>query len=79
MDLKYYGGKQENLVEMLETLEKLATEFFVAGRLMKDKFEGLNDESMSIVPEPYRHMFKALEDFRQDISSSELRAKGITL
>jgi hypothetical protein len=80
MDLKYYDEKKENLESMLHTLQSQSTSFVVAGRLnSKTKaFESLDQKILeSLVPSQYFNMFTALGDFRCDLSSTELRARGV--
>ena len=79
LDLKYYEGSQDKLLEILGWLDAVGTKFLVAGRLNQTKnlFEYLDDEALNIVPMKYLHMFQAVKDFRVDLSSTELRAKGI--
>jgi hypothetical protein len=82
MDLKYYEGKKENLEAMLHTLRSQGTSFIVAGRLntKTQAFEGLSSESLqAMVPQEYQEMFSQMGEYRCDISSSELRAKGVEL
>ncbi len=61
---------------MLKSLRENGTRFVVAGRL--NKASGLFEKlDVSIVPEGYGDMFSALQDFRNDISSTELRAAAV--
>lgn len=79
LDLKYYEGSQDKLLEILGWLDAVGTKFLVAGRLNQTKnlFEYLDDDALNIVPTKFLHMFQAVKDFRVDLSSTELRAKGV--
>jgi hypothetical protein len=81
LDLKYYESSEDKLLEILKMLDDVGTKFLVAGRLNQTKnlFEYLDDEALDIVPTKYLHMFQAVKDFRVDLSSTELRAKGIQI
>ena len=82
LDVSYYQDSRERMDEVLSTLESVGTRFAVGGRYNKERgvFEQLDREALEArVPEPYRHMFTAVQDFRVDLSSTELRAKGQTL
>lgn len=72
LDKKYYLSHDGGVGAMLAALMTNGTEFVVAGRVNK---EGVFESpDMSIVPEEYKAMFTALKDFRNDISSTQLRA-----
>jgi hypothetical protein len=81
LDVKYYEGSKDKLLEILGWLDAVGTKFLVAGRLnqAKNLFEYPDDEALNIVPPQYVHMFQAVQDFRVDMSSTELRAKGMIL
>lgn len=59
LDLKYYDGSQEKLLEILGWLDAVGTKFLVAGRLNQTKnlFEYLDEDALNIVPMKYLHMF----------------------
>ncbi len=75
LDLKYYEGSSDKLLEILRWLDAVGTKFLVAGRLnqAKNLFEYLDEDALNIVPMKYLHMFQAVKDFRVDLSSTELR------
>ncbi len=75
LDLKYYEGSSDKLLEILGWLDAVGTKFLVAGRLnqAKNLFEYLDEDALNIVPMKYLHMFQAVKDFRVDLSSTELR------
>jgi len=82
LDVKYYEGSKDKLLEILGWLDAVGTKFLIAGRLnsTKNLFEYLDEEeALNIVPQQYLHMFEAVRDFRVDLSSTELRAKGMNL
>jgi hypothetical protein len=80
LDLKYYDNSQEKLLQILKQLEEVGTRFAIGGRLnaKTSLFEVLDCEALQIVPPAFMGMFNAVADFRIDLSSSELRARGIT-
>ena len=81
MDVKYYEGSLDKMCEMLHILDGIKTRFMVGGRLNARtfQFDSLENGALDIVPTDYIHMFEAVKDFRVDISSTELRAKGIVV
>lgn len=80
LDLKYYENLQEKLLQILKSLEEVGTRFAIGGRLnaKTSLFEVLDSEALEIVPMAFKDMFYAVSDFRVDLSSTELRARGIT-
>ena len=72
---RFYGG-EAGMEEALEGLAAAGCRFLVAGRRQGAKGEFLNLHGIAI-PHAYRELFEALpeETFRQDISSSRLRAE----
>ncbi len=52
LDLKYYDGSSDKLLEILKMLDDVGTKFLVAGRLNQTKnlFEYLDDDALNIVP-----------------------------
>ena len=67
----------ENLCRALDQFEAYGTRFIVAGREVNGKWESV-DKEMRLVPKGYKKIFTALseEEFRMDISSTELRKGG---
>ena len=74
---KYYNNSVENLCKALDEFKKCKTTFVVAGRLVGDKWQ-IVDERLELVPEGYKDLFTTLNEteFRMDISSTELREQG---
>ena len=72
---RFYGG-EAGMEEALEGLAAVGCRFLVAGRYQEDEGEFLSLDGIAI-PHAYRELFEALpeEKFRQDISSSRLRAE----
>ena len=81
LDIKYYGNSLDNMKEILKVFEECGSKFFVGGRMnsLTKNFDYLDEQSLEIVPAEFKDMFAAIKDFRVDISSTELRAKGITV
>jgi len=77
-DAKYYGGTEEGLITAMNELRANGCSFVVAGRVSEGKFLGVEDVPM---PPVLRDMFVGLseQEFRLDISSSELRAQGVVV
>ena len=71
LDPKYYPDSSVDAI--LEAFDKLNSKFIVAGRTGGGKFQTM---SLSMVPIRFQHLFVILseDDFRLDISSTELRA-----
>ena len=57
-----------------EELRRARCSFVVAGRVDGDAFRTLDDVD---VPEWASDLFEALEGFRRDVSSTELRARAL--
>ena len=78
LDVRYYDGSQARLHDILRQLDEVKTSFYVGGRLnnLTQRFEVLDEGALDIVPLDFRHMFTGIKDFRVDLSSTELRAKG---
>ncbi|KAJ7528033.1 hypothetical protein O6H91_16G080600 [Diphasiastrum complanatum] len=74
IDPKYYEGSHAKMLEVLMGIQKLGCDFIVAGRKVAECYQTLEDVQ---IPAQLRPMFKAIpkEDFRADISSTELRQK----
>ena len=74
---KYYNNSQVDLCKALDEFKKLRTTFVVAGRKVGEEWM-IADEHLDLVPEGYKDLFITLneEEFRMDISSTELREKG---
>lgn len=73
---RFYGHRQANLCAALETIRQQGCRFLVAGRLDDDnQFRQATDLN---VPDGYETLFHPLppDQFREDISSTELRRKG---
>ena len=74
----YYGGKA-GMTNALNAIRSLGCSFIVAGRLSSGgDGEGSSARFLTLddveVPEGFETMFEALGDWRQDVSSTELRA-----
>jgi nicotinic acid mononucleotide adenylyltransferase len=80
LDVKYYDNSTEKLLQILKSLEDAGTRFSIGGRLNQKTslFEVLDAEALDIVPPAFKHLFIPVADFRLDISSTELRARGIS-
>lgn len=79
LDPKYYDNSYE---AMLTALRMMQCRFVVGGRLEQKKNNGdfvTGAEEIQLLPADVRAMFTILHDFRVDLSSSELRAKGCSL
>ena len=85
---KYYGGSPEGMQEAFRRLSRQGCRFLVAGRVEKEsgRFFGLEDFRMpSEIREIERASGKVLfesipsDEFRKDISSTELRSRGLGL
>lgn len=73
VDPRYYGGTPVERDRALDTIREHGCRFLVAGRKSDEgQFVTLNDIS---IPEGYATLFEPIspEEFRQDISSTELR------
>ena len=71
MNPKYY---QSDIGKTLETIDKNGVSFIVAGRVVDGVYCQPN---YGMIPDGYRSMFNMLteQEFRIDLSSTELRAK----
>lgn len=74
VDPAYYGGDPEAMLEALATVRDYGCRFLVGGRLREGSFRTL--EGLP-VPEGFEDLFEGIpeEDFRVDLSSSELRER----
>jgi nicotinic acid mononucleotide adenylyltransferase len=77
VDPKYYNHSYE---AMVEAIEDMACDFVVGGRLEQKKSDETatptfvsGSEEIDKLPDSIRSKFTALEDFRVDISSTEIR------
>lgn len=71
---RYYEDSVEKMRDALATIDGRGCDFLVAGRVdEEDRFHAATDLD---APEGFGHLFRALHDFRQDISSTELRESG---
>ncbi|KAL0252211.1 hypothetical protein GEMRC1_001423 [Eukaryota sp. GEM-RC1] len=68
---KYYDSF-EKMQEMIDWFVSLSAKFFVAGRLVHGLFKKWSDDDVSHLPNACK-LFLSLDDFRFDLSSSELR------
>ncbi len=75
VDPGYYGGSQEAMHEALEEIRGRGCSFLVAGRVDGGAYHTLPDVAL---PGEVADLFRELPEgaFRQDISSTELRARG---
>ncbi len=71
---KYYGGGVKGMEAALTEMATAGCRFLVAGRLHEERYRTLDYIS---IPADYNHMFEAIpeDEFRIDISSSQLRAE----
>jgi len=68
------------MVAALAEIKSLYCDFLVGGRLSDGVFEELDGSMDGLeVPCGLEGLFQSVPDFRKDISSSELRAAGVTL
>jgi hypothetical protein len=69
---RYYGGSEEAMHGALTRIRDAGNRFLVAGRKIGERFETLAD---IVVPPEFAPLFIAIppEEFRADISSTELR------
>lgn len=71
---KYYDNSEEKMMNALLEFKSLGCSFLVAGRTVQGHFVPAAEMN---VPPSLRDIFLELPEFRMDISSTELRAKGI--
>jgi hypothetical protein len=73
---KYYSGIREDMISSLLQMKERGVHFIVGGRVDNSTFVNGEDEVMSL-PMEIQEMFTLLteDEFRLDISSTELRAK----
>ncbi|CAJ1410120.1 unnamed protein product [Effrenium voratum] len=87
LDAKYYapagafeGSSDEErqawVITALQKLHSKRVSFVVAGRVDGDGFKSIETHSILKLPEELSGLFLALPDFRNDISSTALRAKA---
>ena len=76
IDPQYYGGDTERLEQALQTIRSAGCRFLVATRLVDSQPLALSDLQ---IPESARDLFEEIpaDEFRVDISSTELRQQGI--
>jgi hypothetical protein len=69
---RYYGGTPESVAAALEALRAAGCRFLVAGRSIHEHFLNLDEIE---IPREFADLFASLsaEEFRYDISSTELR------
>jgi len=74
-DPKYYNGSLEKRDKAIDDIANRGNRFLVFGRIHQDSFQTLSDVSLT---EPLRHLCEEVsaDEFRLDISSTELRAGG---
>ena len=72
---RYYGDSIQNMEAALGQINAAGCGFVVGGRLAEGCFK---EADPSLVPDMLRSMFKYLgeREFRNDLSSTELRASG---
>lgn len=73
---RYYHGTHSHMLAALREMGELGCRFLVAGRVDEDgRFQQLSDLP---IPRPFQHLFQAIpaERFREDVSSTYLRATG---
>mmetsp|Transcript_31888 Transcript_31888/g.36833 ORF Transcript_31888/g.36833 Transcript_31888/m.36833 type:complete len:407 (-) Transcript_31888:51-1271(-) len=77
IDPQYYNNDEGKMIEAIRDIERFGCYFVVGGRKHGDSWDDL---SCLVVPEPIRHLFKAINphDFRVDISSTEIRARRMS-
>jgi hypothetical protein len=70
---QYYGDDEGVMHKAMDRIREAGCNFLVAGRIQKGIFHTLADAA---VPEIYADLFQEIPEslFREDISSSELRA-----
>jgi len=75
IDPKYYGGDPAEMLAALAEVREAGCDFFIAGREVGGRFRTVADLD---IPPGFEGMFSGLseDDFRVDISSTELRARG---
>lgn len=79
---KYYADSEENMLEAVREMGRAGVHFVVGGRLEQrlggdsTKFVSGEDE-VKVLPKDVQQMFTLVteEDFRVDISSSEIRKR----
>lgn len=71
LDPKYYDG---GVAATLDIIRQHDCSFIVAGRLVAGTYVSAQ-ESIATAPESHKSMFTTLDDFRLDISSTEIRAR----
>jgi hypothetical protein len=76
LDPQFYGN-EANMIEAMKAIDRHGCYFVVGGRKHGDVWD---DMSCLSVPDPIKHMFKAIQphDFRVDISSTEIRARRLS-
>lgn len=72
LDPKYYGGKEVDMLNALNKINKQSCKFLVAGRTIKGQFSTIEDLN---VPYMLQDMFQQIPEdiFRLDISSTQMR------
>ena len=77
LDPRFYDGDEEKMCEALEAVRARGCRFLVAGRSVGGGFRTLADIA---VPERFAGLFAAIpeSDFREDISSTEIRHEWAT-
>jgi hypothetical protein len=83
---KYYGDSVDNMLEAVREMGDLGAHFVVGGRLEQSKDSATKkfitgEEELVDLPKDVREMFTIIEeeDFRVDLSSTEVRARTSTL
>ncbi|MCP5096904.1 MAG: hypothetical protein GY943_15250, partial [Chloroflexi bacterium] len=74
---RYYGHNQENIESALREIQQQGCKFLVAGRVGDDGI--FHDLASLQIPPDFHNLFQGIpaDKFRKDISSSELRARGL--
>ena len=74
VDPRFYGNDPEEMLRALEQIRQFGSRFIVAGRRDKERYRV---GSEIIVPSGFEQLFQFLpeQEFREDISSSEIRQR----
>jgi hypothetical protein len=75
LQTRFYGGGDQEVLAVLEELRALNCRFLVAGRV--DDNDVFHSAANLTVPDGFGDLFYPILNFRRDISSSELRRKGL--
>jgi len=72
IDKKYFDNDEKKMLRSLEEFQKLGCKFLVGGRMINGIFQPAI-QVLSMIPKQFHSIFRPLNDFRWDGSSTDMR------